>query len=328
MLFPERMKRIRMLAHESCTQAAVKKLHELGAVQITDFRTTLNRPEWHDLLRAHPISTDVRRVTTQIMGLNRLLDVFAMVAPEPEEGFFKTLFAPAPPEKISVEDLSGEKLFEETQTLLDMVDGEVAGPLAALEKASAEGGELASQRAALQQIESLDVRLADIGAGPFVHSFLAFGPVRDYAQLAADIDGISGGLSVCETRPVAEGKVCVLAVCPAACADEVSALLRKNDLERIAAGRFSGTPAEAVRDIDARLRELEADRDTGRAAITEAAGKHRGRLKALRELLLIERERCDAYAGFARTEQVVAIEGWIIAARAAEVARELESALG
>ena len=50
MFFPERMKRIRMLAHESCKQAAVKKLHELGAVQITDYRTTLHRAEWQDLL--------------------------------------------------------------------------------------------------------------------------------------------------------------------------------------------------------------------------------------------------------------------------------------
>ena len=46
------MKRIRLLAHESRKQAAVKKLHELGAVQITDFRNTLNRSEWSDLLQA------------------------------------------------------------------------------------------------------------------------------------------------------------------------------------------------------------------------------------------------------------------------------------
>ncbi len=99
MFFPERMKRIRLLAHESRKQAAVKKLHELGAVQITDFRTTLNQAEWKDLLQAHPLSGDVRRITTQLMGLNRILDVFSMVVPETEEGFFKMLFAPTPPRR-------------------------------------------------------------------------------------------------------------------------------------------------------------------------------------------------------------------------------------
>ena len=214
MFFPERMKRIRMLAHESCKQAAVKKLHELGAVQITDYRTTLHRAEWRDLLQAHPLSTDVRRLTTQLMGLNRLLDIFAMVAPEAEESFFKTLFAPAPPEKITVEDLSGEALFEEVQDTLDRVDADVAGSLSLLEKAGAEKAELIAQRAVLSQIESLDVSLGAIGAGSFVHSFLGLGPKNDYTQLAADIDAAAGGLSVFETRDISEEKTCVLVICP------------------------------------------------------------------------------------------------------------------
>ncbi|MBM4309484.1 MAG: V-type ATP synthase subunit I [Deltaproteobacteria bacterium] len=328
MFFPERMKRIRLLAHASCRQAAVKKLHELGAVQITDFRTTLTRSEWKDLLQAHPASSDVRRITTQLMGLNRLLDVFATIAPELQEGFFKTLFAPAPPEKIRVEDLSGEALFQEVQALLGTADAAVAQPLEMLEKAAAERAELAAQRAAFAQIASLGVRLADIGQGSFVHSFLGLGPAREYTQLAADIEALAGGLSVCEARSVADEKTCLLVICPAACADEVYQLLRKNDVERIAAGRFAGTPAEALRDIDSRMRELDENQSASRAAIMDAAGSHRSRLKALRELLLIERERCDACAGFARTGQVVAIEGWIIAKQAEAVARELESALG
>jgi V/A-type H+-transporting ATPase subunit I len=328
MFFPERMKRIRLLAHESRKQDAVKKLHELGAVQITDFRTTLNRTEWRELLQAHPMSTDVRRITTQLMGLNRILDVFSMVAPEPEEGFFKTLFAPAPPEKISVEDLAGEELFAEVQGVLDTVDADVARPLAMLEKAGAEKTELMAHRAAFAQIEALDVRLGFIGAGSFVHSFLGLGPKKDYAQLAADIDEASGGLSVLETQDISEEKTCVLVICQASCGDDAAQMLRKSDVERIGAGRFTGTPAEAVREIDNRLQELDAQQISSRSTILDAAGRHRKRVKALRELLLIERERCDAYAGFARTDHVVAIEGWVIAKSADGVACELESDLG
>ena len=328
MFFPERMKRIRLLAHESCKQAAVKKLHELGAVQITDFRTTLSQAEWQDLLQAHPLSADVRRITTQLMGLNRILDVFSMVAPESEEGFFKMLFAPAPPEKIRVEDLAGEELFGEVQGMLDTVDADVARPLAVLEKASAETSELVAQRAAFAQIEALDVRLGSIGAGSFVHSLLGLGAKKDYTQLAADIDEAAGGLSVFETRDISEEKTCVLVICPASCGDEAAQMLRKSDVERIGAGRFTDTPGEAVHEIDSRLQELDAEQVAARSTIEDAAGKHRKRLKALRELLLIERERCDAYAGFACTDHVVAIEGWVTAKSSETVARELESALG
>ncbi len=328
MFFPERMKRIRLLASESRKQAAVKKLHELGAVQITDFRATLNRTEWKDLMQAHPLSGDVRRITTQLMGLNRILDVFSMVASEPEEGFFKTLFAPAPPEKIKVEDLAGEELFEEVQEMLTTVDADVARPLEVLEKAGAEKSELMAQRAALSQIEALDVQLGSIGTGLFVHSFLGLGPQKDYTQLAADIDEAAGGLSVFETRDISEEKTCVLVICSTSCGDDVAQMLRKSDVERIGTGRFTGTPAQAVCEIDTRLQELDAQQNASRAAIEDAAVRHRKRLKALRELLLIERERCDAYAGFACTDHVVAIEGWVTAKNADAVARDLESALG
>ena len=248
--------------------------------------------------------------------------------PRLKKSFFKTLFAPAPPEKIKVEDLSGEALFEEVQGTLDTVDADVAGSLSVLEKAGAEKAELMAARGALSQIESLDVSLGAIGAGSFVHSFLGLGPKQDYSQLAADIDEAADGLSVFETSDISEEKTCVLVICPAACGDDAGQLLRKNDVERIAAGRFTGTPAEAVREIDSRLQELDAEQSTSRSTIIDAAARHRKRLKALRELLLIERERCDAYAGFARTEHVVAIEGWVIDKRADAVARELESALG
>ena len=99
MFYPEQMKRARFLAHESMKEKIVKRLHELGAVQITDFREKLSKAAWKDLLVSHPASSDVRRITTQLMSLNRMLDVFSMVVPEVEEGFFKMLFAPAPPEK-------------------------------------------------------------------------------------------------------------------------------------------------------------------------------------------------------------------------------------
>ena len=64
--------------------------------------------------------------------------------------------------------------------------------------------------------------------------------------------------------------------------------------------QFHRHAAEAVREIDDRLRELDARQTAGRSTIAGAAEIRRRRLKALRELLLIERERCDAYAGFAR----------------------------
>ena len=138
MFYPERMKRARFLVHGSMKEKAVKRFHELGAVQVTDFREKLSKDEWKDLLAIHPASADVRRITTQLMAVNRMLDVFSMVVPEMEESFFKMLFAPAPPEKISVEDLSGEKLFQEVKLASESAEALIADPIERLEKAEVE----------------------------------------------------------------------------------------------------------------------------------------------------------------------------------------------
>ncbi len=76
MFYPERMKRARFLVHGSMKEKAVKRFHELGALQVTDFREKLSKEEWKDLLVTHPASSDVRRITTQLMAVNRTLDVF------------------------------------------------------------------------------------------------------------------------------------------------------------------------------------------------------------------------------------------------------------
>ena len=104
MFYPERINRVRFLVHESMKERVVKRLHEIGDVEITDYKEQLSKEEWKGLLDTHSSSPSVRKITTQLMAINRLLDVFSMVSPEPEEGFFKMLFAPAPPEKIMIED--------------------------------------------------------------------------------------------------------------------------------------------------------------------------------------------------------------------------------
>lgn len=325
MFYPQKMQRIRLAVHESVRDRAVKRLHELGAVQISDFREQFDQEAWAALLRAHPASTDTRQVTTQLMTCNRLLDVFSMVAPEPEEGFFKTLFAPAPPVTIPVEDLTGPALFEEVRTCVAGAEDEISEPLEQLEQCQAEKDALASQRAAYAAIQGIDIPLETIGSGPFVTVVPGIAPAGDFQALGQELEQLADGRVFFGAAPVSEtGACCVLVVCLNEHADSVAACLRRADVERIPPGEFTGGPAGAIAEIDRRIAGLESRQQECRSAISASATRWRDRLKALRELLLIERERVEAHTSFAATDHVVAIQGFVPQKQAAAVSGELQ----
>jgi len=324
MFFPERIQRISFLVPEPMKERVVKRLHELGTVQVTDYREKLSQEQWSELLDTHPVSPDVRKVTTQLMSLNRLLDVFSMVCPETEEGFFKTLFAPAPPEKVRVENIFGRQLFEEVSSTVAAVDGDVSGPLEKLERIEAEKADLGVQQEVFSRLRSLDLPLELLGEGSFVCAVAGIAPKKDFGPLRAEIEKIAGNLFCFAEADISETASCVLVVCLVQAADDVSVCLRRWDVERIAGGDFTGTPAAVIAEIDSRLTRLEEEAQACRAAITAAADKNRRRLKALRELLLIERERSEVYSNFAKTESVAAIEGWVTEKKADAAVRDIE----
>ncbi|MCP4716247.1 MAG: V-type ATP synthase subunit I [Deltaproteobacteria bacterium] len=318
------MQRIRLLVYAPLKETVVRKLHDLGAVQITDFREKLSRDDWGGLLEAHPVSADVRRVTTQLMGLNRLLDVFSMVAPEEDESFFKTLFAPAPPKKIAVEDLVGEQLFSAVSSATKAVESDVTEPLARLEKAEARKAELTLQREAFERIGGIDVALESLGEGEYVTAVMGFAPKKDYTQLRADIEQAADGYFHFAETALSDTESCLLVVALRSAGDDVAACLRKWDFERVNPGEFSGVPSAAIADIDKQLADISAQQQECRATILKAADTWRDKLQGLRELLFIERERAEVYMHFAKTESAAAIEGWVNAKKAAMVQQELE----
>ena len=238
MFFPERMQRVRFLVHGQMKERAVKKLHELGAVQITDYRHSLSRQEWNELLEPHPVSPDVRKITTQLMTITRLLDVFSMVEPEDEEGFFQQMFAPSRPERIPVEDISGDSLFEEVSTVVSSVESEITDSLEVLEKTEVEKSDLRAQKEVINRIKSIKLPLETLGEGAFVNAVMGIAPNKDFHELKSEIGNAAKGIFFFAESNISESETCLLVVCLVSDTDEVSACLRKWDVEKINPGHF------------------------------------------------------------------------------------------
>ncbi len=107
--------------------------------------------------------------------------------------------------------------------------------------------------------------------------------------------------------------------------DEVLSLLRKWDVERINPGSLKGTPTSVIAGIDGRIVEINAEQEKCRQAIGRATEKWRSKLKGLRELLFIERDRAEIYSNFAKTESAFVIEGWVTEKKADKIVSEIKT---
>jgi len=76
MFQPVRMNKLQALVLDEQKNTVIKKLHEVGAVQISDCREKLSHPDWSKLLESPTSSPLLRKITSSIMSLNKWLDLF------------------------------------------------------------------------------------------------------------------------------------------------------------------------------------------------------------------------------------------------------------
>jgi V/A-type H+-transporting ATPase subunit I len=119
------MRRLHIVALSKYKYPLMKRLHELGVVQITDISRTMESPEWAELIENHPSDPATRQITAQVMSFNKILDLFDAVSPLSEDSFIKMAFNPYPPKKIAAEKIYGAKLLEMADSLLENVNAAV-----------------------------------------------------------------------------------------------------------------------------------------------------------------------------------------------------------
>lgn len=326
MFYPEPVQKLVILSHHSVKQKVVRKLHELGAVQINDFKHKLSSDtNWGEILSSHPVSQDIRTITTQLMGVNRLLDIFNMVSAEEEEGFFKKLFAASPPEKIKVEDMYGEALLQKVSSTVSVIEDNITEPLEKMEKSAAEIAELNAQGVFFEKIRSINLPIELAGEGTFVNTLVGTAPVKDFTPLRQELEKATGGMVFFAHQNVSEETACVAVVCLSRDKDDISGIVRKWDIEKMPSTAYSGTPSDAVAEIRRKINLLESIQNECREKIRGQALNWRKQLKTFREFLTIDRERAEVFSGFAQTDAVTAIQGWVIKDKAAAIIKQIES---
>ncbi|MHC1566395.1 MAG: V-type ATP synthase subunit I [Candidatus Syntropharchaeia archaeon] len=317
MFRPARMKKIRVIAIDESKEDVIKRLHELGAVQIVDYK------DMDELLDPHPHDPLIRKISSQISSINRILDFFGLVDPEESESILKLILKPSPPKKIKMKEIRGIELIEKVENLIDTIEKELKDPEKKYNEITGEISELKSIKTSVERIKSLEIDLGWIGEGDFLSVFVGISLVENLGDIRRILDDITDGVYYLGMGE-GEDEIPIVIACLLSDSDRVLVRIRRAGFERIELPDLEGRPSEVIDKIDKRILELDEEKKRVESDIIGLSKKWRDQLKVYREFLKIEHERIDIRTKFGKTEKIFFLEGWVPAKKSEEVRKEIE----
>jgi V/A-type H+-transporting ATPase subunit I len=305
------MKKIQVLALEDYRYEAVKRLQELGTVHLTDYSEQLSDHALGAMLRPHPVSATIRKITTQNIAVNRLLDLFERYDPEPKEGFIKTIFAPSPPKRLETREIYGNELIQAVDKSIDKIERETKGAVEALERIEEEMSELKRVQGLLELVLPLDIDLGDLGESEFLSVFLGITAREAIDSITERLEEATDGKFYIGTLEMPDNRWITLIICLKEQQSLVLTSLRRLDWERVELEGQRGKPGEAMESVDHRLEAETEEKARHEGVLVGIARKWRDELQKYREFLSAERQREESQNKFASMEHVVVIAGWI-----------------
>ena len=333
MLKPSRMRKIRVVALGDYRYDLIKRLHEIGVIQISNLGDRLSNPEWANILNRGQTDPIVRKITTLFMEYGHILDLFQTVASDEEKkggfvgGFVnwvKKLLAPVPPKTICVEDTSGEGLIRESEELLGTVKAEISDPEAKYLELEERILVLQEKKDTLEKIKKLDIDLSQVGEARFVTVFLGLIKKELCNKLVSGVEEITKESQVDFVEASESLNIAVISVCNEL-APSVLSYSSKLGFEKLEVEGFSKTPSEALDDLESELKSTKEASEAVKNVILESKDRWIDKIESTVELLSIERERGDICSSFAKTEKTFVLEGWCEAKKVEIIKHEIES---
>jgi V/A-type H+-transporting ATPase subunit I len=325
MFKPVSMNKLQALVLDEQKSEVIKKLHQSGAVQISDCRDKLSHSDWKDFLESPAPSPLLRKITSSLMSINKWLDLFESVAPESKDSFFKFLFNPTTPKKIPVEEIDGEKLLEKVESLLKEVEQSTQQPSEQLEKVREDTNNLQDVRKSISKLDQLEIDLAYVEETPLTSVYLGTTLTKNVEIITTELEKITERSFLLEQTPLSPTESLLTIVCLSQHASSVSNFLRRTGFERIEISGYTGKPEEALHAVKARIEELNKEEKRLEKDIVASSHRFRDTLLALRELLQIEKERADIQSSLALSGHLCLLEAWVPEKATEKVTREIES---
>ncbi len=303
------MSKVSVIVHESYIEDVIKRLHELGIMEIVDI--SKQKSESLAGVESAEMHPEASTCTTYEQRLSRIISILQKVKVKPKGA--KAFLNPELPEVKPVEDSSLEELYSYAEGILGEIEQHILSKEKQLQNLNEEKTQLDSQIAQISRLSDFTVDLSDIGESTYV--VVKTGMTKDLKTLQKKLQTLDE--TALYSKQFGTGKKVEWAVVAVAHISHKNALDRlwrtyvnEFDIDQL----YQGFPQEVLTTLHHKKKEIANKRREVMSALQSFAKDQLDELRALREQLHLERMRKEVPKNFAKTTSTYIIQGWALQA--------------
>ncbi|MBN2065798.1 MAG: V-type ATP synthase subunit I [Candidatus Thermoplasmatota archaeon] len=303
------MSKVSIIIHESYVEEVIKRLHELGTMEIVDI--SKHEPEFLGDIEGAEMHPEASTCATYELRLSRLISILQKVKVKPKG--VEAFLHPELPEIKPIEDSSLEELYSYTEGILGEIEQHILSKEKQLHALKEDETQLDTQIEQISRLSDFTFDLSDIGESTYV--LVKTGMTNDLKALQEQLQAL--GETELHSKQFGTDKKVEWAVVAAAHISHKDALERiwrtyvnGFDIER----HYQGPAQEVVASLHQEKKTIADKRKESVLALQSFAKDQLDELLALREQLHLERVRKELPKNFAKTTTTYIVQGWALRA--------------
>lgn len=300
------MKKVSLIIHHQYIEEVIQRLHETGIMEIINIsKEEAAALEQSEKAMMHP---EAGVCTTYELRLARLIDILKNA--QPKSKGFKALLHPKTPEIRTVEKLSLEELYSQTEGVLSSIEKQILACNQRIQQLDEEITQLETYLNQLTYLLSFDFSLSDLGTSEYLT--IKAGKTTDFQSLTQQVQQLEK--TVLCSKQFGRGKKTEWAVVLIAHNTEKKQIeqLCRDHLQEFDLPLISQTPKEAVTTFKQQIDEKNNEKQNLSDELLAFTRKQLPDLLALKEQLHLERMRKEIPNHFAKTDATYVIQGWVL----------------
>ena len=306
-----------IIIHHQYLEDVIHSLHETGLMEINTI-TKEQAEHLEDIQKAHadPEVSVFQDYETRLTNLIKILQR----AKEKTSGI-KALLHPQLPTIQKVEDLSIEELLSHVEGVMTSVEKEIVTLDQQLSQLTEQQVQTATFLQELQDYTSFDMRLSDIGASELL--YIKAGKTQNLTKVQESLQTIPE--TALFSQQIGHGKKIQWSVVV------VTHITHQKEVERLLADHLTdsdlpsldATPKEAIHQLTTQQKAREKQQKSIQKSLNRLAKKHLSLLLAIREQIQLERVRKELPSKFAKTDETIILQGWVLEDKTDELVKSI-----
>ena len=322
MLRPAHMKKTRVLSLHEYRDTLIRRIHELGCIEITrvaESEETAPSP----ILKSLPPDPEGSAVSDLISSLNRILEILSGVETFGERGFFASLFSSAPPPRSTVQPLSRPELVRQAETTVQEIGPDVFSRSNSIHDRQEEIQKMQDRRESLRLISGLTGDFSLLNGLKNLTPLVGRISSAAWPEARELIESSTRGAYLLEKTASGKKEFVVAILVFNDVIESLSPDLRRLGFERLHVEFIRGRAAETLEECHRKIESLNEEIHQITGELREIARARGRELRVLRELLEIEQEQLEAQNDTSGTRTVFLLEGWCPLKKVKTLTREL-----